>query len=109
MQKAADEGTLGNTMNKTLNAGLMLAAAGHLAVLGPMWMANQVGQLDAASVQPGLAPPAIQCRPGPPPWAHRENCLRSHVEICPHRLAAPRGNSSATMCVHGAYACPPAG
>jgi hypothetical protein len=42
VQKAADEGSLGRPMFKTLNAGLALAAAGHLAVLGPMWMAGQV-------------------------------------------------------------------
>ena len=41
-QKAADADALGQPLFKTLNAGLALAAAGHLAVLGPMYMANQV-------------------------------------------------------------------
>ncbi|GAB4824039.1 hypothetical protein N2152v2_011085 [Parachlorella kessleri] len=45
LKKAADEGTLGHPMYKTLNAGLALAAAGHLVVLGPMWAAGQGGPM----------------------------------------------------------------
>lgn len=42
-QKAADGGRLGEAWAKVLNLGVAAAAAGHLAVLASMWMANQGG------------------------------------------------------------------
>ena len=42
-QKAADGGRLGEAWARVLNLGVAAAAAGHLAVLAPMWMANQGG------------------------------------------------------------------
>ncbi|KAL4425888.1 hypothetical protein ABPG75_009904 [Micractinium tetrahymenae] len=45
LKKLADGGRLGEPVAKTLNAGVAAAAAGHLAVMGPMVVANQGGPM----------------------------------------------------------------
>eukprot|EP00887_Chlorella_sp_A99_P004788 scaffold4.g4788.t1 len=45
LKKLADEGRLHEPVSKALNAGLLLASAGHLAVFGPALLAGQGGQM----------------------------------------------------------------
>lgn len=43
LKKEADEGRLGENLSKTLNAGLLVAALGHVSLLYPSWIAGQGG------------------------------------------------------------------